>query len=161
MSRPALLFPLFTPASALKGVGTRLAQLLGKIGVQTVRDLVWLPPFSIIDRRSGWLEAGQIATLEGTIGQIKPAQRRGQPTRVVLQVEGGKRQLDIVLFNMREDYIERMFPQNGQVVVSGRVESYQGRMQMSNPDYVCAPSEREATIPAIETVYPPHRWPDE
>lgn len=154
MSRPALLFPLFTPASALKGVGTRLAQLLGKIGVQTVRDLVWLPPFSIIDRRSGWLEAGQIATIEGTISQIKPAQRKGQPTRVALHVDGGRLQLDIVLFNLRDDYIERMFPQNGQVVVSGRVESYQGRLQMSNPDYVCTPAERAATIPAVETVYP-------
>ncbi len=155
MTRPALLFPLFTPLSALKGVGPRFVKLLGNLGLETIRDLAWLPPVGLIDRRySPSLRAAQsglVATIEGEIIEHRPAQRKGQPSRVVLTDGNGF--LDIAIFNLPADYIATQFPLHQRRCVSGRLEQFQGRLQMSNPDYVVRPEER-GQIPSVETVYP-------
>jgi ATP-dependent DNA helicase RecG len=44
-------------------------------------------------------------------------------------------------------------PLNELRIVSGRVERYGSRLQMTHPDYILAPSER-AKLPGIEPVYP-------
>ena len=49
--------------------------------------------------------------------------------------------------------IRRLLPLNEIRIVSGRVERYGSRLQMTHPDYILASSER-AKLPAIEPVYP-------
>ena len=49
--RPEILFPLFAPVTALKGVGPRLGKLFEKLGTPQVVDLLWHLPTGLIDRR--------------------------------------------------------------------------------------------------------------
>ena len=48
--RPEILFPLFSSASTLKGVGPRIAPLLQKLAGPIVRDVLFLKPHAVIRR---------------------------------------------------------------------------------------------------------------
>ena len=50
--RPEILFPLFGQITSLKGVGGRVAPLLERIAGPLVRDLIFLPPQGLIERRA-------------------------------------------------------------------------------------------------------------
>ena len=49
--RPEILFPLFGELTALEGIGPRTAQHLAQIEIDKPRDLLFLLPYSGIDRR--------------------------------------------------------------------------------------------------------------
>jgi ATP-dependent DNA helicase RecG len=49
--RPEILFPLFAPISALKGVGPRVAPLLEKVAGPLVRDVLFLTPQNLVRRQ--------------------------------------------------------------------------------------------------------------
>ena len=48
--RPEILFPLFAPSSALKGVGPKIAPLVERLAGPRVRDVLFLPPSGVITR---------------------------------------------------------------------------------------------------------------
>ena len=48
--RPEILFPLFADVATLKGVGGKLAPLVAKAAGERVRDLLFLPPASLVQR---------------------------------------------------------------------------------------------------------------
>ncbi|MEO2037440.1 MAG: ATP-dependent DNA helicase RecG, partial [Martelella sp.] len=94
--RPALLDPLFAPASSLAGIGPKLAKLLMKLtgseDEARVIDLVFHAPTSVIDRRLkpgiAHLPEGAIVTVEGRVDRHQPAPSRSNtPYRVYLQDE--------------------------------------------------------------------------
>ena len=58
-----------------------------------------------------------------------------------------------MFFHGDRNAIRRLLPLNEIRIVSGRVERYGSRLQMTHPDYILASSER-AKLPAIEPVYP-------
>jgi ATP-dependent DNA helicase RecG len=64
--RPAILFDLFAPVTALPGIGPRLGPLIEKAAGPRVVDLLWHLPTGLIDRRYSpkisALEAGPIAS---------------------------------------------------------------------------------------------------
>jgi len=155
MSRPALLFPLFAALTSLTGVGPKLAKLLEKLDVFTVRDLLWLLPHNIIDRRySPPLKSapdGVLATIEVMVARHDPPKRQGQPYRVSAYNDSGH--IDLVLFNVSNSYVEETLSGDEPILVSGKLERYQGKLQMVNPDYVLPLSER-AKMPSVEAVYP-------
>jgi ATP-dependent DNA helicase RecG len=58
-----------------------------------------------------------------------------------------------VFFNAHKDYIDKHLPEGAKVIVSGRIEHYQGKIQMTHPDAI-GPLEDRALIEAVEPVYP-------
>jgi ATP-dependent DNA helicase RecG len=154
--RPEILFPLFVPVTSLAGIGGRTAALFEKIGLSRVGDLAWHLPVSLIDRRfePSVMEApdGVIATLCVTVGRhdSAPAGSR-RPYRVQCYDDSGP--LTLVYFHAQGDYLKALLPVGETRLVSGKVEHFQGGLQMTHPDYVVKPSDR-ASLPAIESVYP-------
>ena len=68
--RPEILFPLYAPVTALKGVGPRVAPLLEKLAGPVVRDVLFLRPHSFIRRTRSTVVAaieGEVQTFEVTI----------------------------------------------------------------------------------------------
>src|SRR5690348_2065209 len=63
--------PLARPATELRGVGPERAAQLARLGVETIRDLLWLRPRRHEDRRHvlqiANLELHKPATVRGTI----------------------------------------------------------------------------------------------
>ncbi|HEX5931225.1 MAG TPA: ATP-dependent DNA helicase RecG [Methyloceanibacter sp.] len=167
--RPAKLAPLFATVRALKGVGPKVEGLLNKLvaprheGAHArVVDLVWHLPVGVIDRaiapRIAEAKIGELATLEVTVTEHRPGggskwRSRG-PYRVLVEDESGGA-LQLVYFNADPTYIKRLLPLGSRRLISGKLESYDGWLQMPHPDHVMAiDSEDGAALPLHEPVYP-------
>jgi len=160
--RPPALDPLFAPLSVLPGVGPKIAKLLGGlVGSQpdreaTVADLLFHIPGSVIDRRHrpgiAYSENGDVVTLDVTIDRHMPGPRHGKaPYKILASDETGT--IAFVFFHPRRDWLEKMFPEGEQRIVSGKVEWFHDRPQMVHPDYVLKADEI-ASMPPLEPIYP-------
>jgi ATP-dependent DNA helicase RecG len=153
--RPEVLYPLFAPTTTLPGVGPRLGKLIEKVAGKNLASLCWHLPTGIIDRRFApkLAEApeGVIVTLTVTVdAHLKPGNRR-LPYKVRCHDETGG--LLLVFFHAHEDYLKRQLPVGQVRVVSGRLERYDGTLQMTHPDYIATPAEI-AQLKRVEPVYP-------
>jgi len=155
MARPFDLDPLFRALTTLPGVGPKNAKLFEKLlGGPKVLDLLWHLPVDFIDRRFSPVisEApdGRIATMEVTVVSHSPNQRRGLPYRVKVRDDSGT--MNLVFFHASKAWIEKQLPDREKIIVSGKVEYYQGNPQIIHPD-IAKPEERE-TLETVEPVYP-------
>jgi ATP-dependent DNA helicase RecG len=162
--RPHQLIPLFAAAKSLAGIGPRMEILLKKalrlppgVGEPRVIDLLWHTPAGVIDRRATPTVAeavsGTIATLELRVLKHRPAPRGNTraPYKVACEDDTGR--IDLVFFHAERKFIERQLPTGAIRTVSGRIESYNDKKQMTHPDYIVAPEAR-ADLPMLEPVYP-------
>jgi ATP-dependent DNA helicase RecG len=122
-----------------------------------VIDLLWHTPTGVIDRRATPTVAaalpGTIATLEVRVGKHKPNPRGNTraPYKVTCEDDSGR--IDLVFFHAERRLIERQLPTGSLRTVSGRIETYNDRKQMTHPDYIVAPEVR-ADLPLLEPIYP-------
>ncbi|MBI1239484.1 MAG: ATP-dependent DNA helicase RecG [Alphaproteobacteria bacterium] len=153
--RPQILFPLFASTRDLQGIGPRLEQLLARVAGPRVVDLLWHAPAGLIDRRHRPTIAeavpGTVATIAVTIEIHYPGRGPRQPYRIHATDKTGA--LSLVFFHGEEKYLKAQFPIGETRLVSGRLELFNDRLQMTHPDYVASPQD-EAKIPALEPVYP-------
>ncbi len=153
--RPEILFPLFAEIRSLPGVGPRIGKAIERLAGKRLVDLLWHLPNGVIDRRFSPQIASApdkaIVTIAVEIDRhVLPASRR-VPYRVVCH--DGTGALDLVFFNARPEYLETVLPVGEQRVVSGRVERYRDRLQMTHPDHIGRPGELDA-LKRVEPVYP-------
>ncbi|KSV92118.1 ATP-dependent DNA helicase RecG [Sinorhizobium sp. GL28] len=160
--RPALLDPLFSPLDTLPGIGPKIGELYAKLlGRETIEDcrvvdLVFHAPHSLIDRRQqpGIAHApqGVIVTITGRVDRHQPPPR-GKPNlpyRVFLHDESGE--LALTYFRVKGNWLEKSLPVDETVIVSGKVDWFNGRPSMVHPDYTVRASEAE-NLPLVEPVY--------
>ncbi|MBC7767705.1 MAG: ATP-dependent DNA helicase RecG [Phycisphaerales bacterium] len=143
------------PARAPKGARKDTADLIAKVaGGRLVRDLVFLPPNSAIDRRLrvpiAETNDGDIATIEAEVDGHMPAYKN-LPHRIRLRDETGF--LTVAYFRGAKEMLERMWPLGQTRLVSGKIGFHDGMRQMLHPDHVVDPEKGEAP-PAVEPVYP-------
>jgi ATP-dependent DNA helicase RecG len=155
MARPPELFSLFRTVEALDGVGKKRAQTLARqLSLVTLRDLVWHFPHGVIDRRHSppilQLEEGRIASIIATVREHRPPRSGRKIYQVLLENASG--QLMLGFFNSRETYLSQLLPPGREVLVSGKVEYYQGVPQMLHPDYIASPDEKDRVM-VLEPVY--------
>ena len=153
--RPEILYPLFAPVTALPGVGPRLGKLFEALAGAHVADLCWHLPSGLIDRRYAPKLAaatpGRVATLTLTVGEHRPPRTPRQPYRV--RCFDDTSAIDLVFFHVKGDYLARALPVGEQRVVSGKVEVFNDRMQITHPDHIGALIEL-AKLKTVEPVYP-------
>ncbi|QFT95943.1 ATP-dependent DNA helicase RecG [Roseovarius sp. THAF8] len=154
-TRPEILFPLFAELETLEGVGPKTARTLEALHISKPRDLLFTLPHSGIDRRKRDTVQGAdppgTVTVEVTVGRHDPPRSRGRPYRI--QVEDSSVAFQLVFFNGRDDYLNRVLPTGARRVVSGKVELFDGMAQMVHPDHIL-PIEEAGEIPDFEPVYP-------
>ncbi|MGH6792346.1 MAG: ATP-dependent DNA helicase RecG, partial [Methyloceanibacter sp.] len=164
--RPPRLNPLFATARALKGVGPKVEGLLNKLVAPVhpgaharVIDLIWHLPVGLIDRAIApsiaEARTGDLATLEVTVTEHRTGGgRRGgrAPYKVLVEDDKGA-SLELVYFNADPSYLKRLLPVGSRRLISGRLESYDGWLQMPHPDHVVA-AEGAGNLPLLEPVYP-------
>ncbi|SIO18975.1 ATP-dependent DNA helicase RecG [Rhodovulum sp. ES.010] len=153
--RPDILFPLFGDLEGLEGVGPKTAKLLAQLDIAKPRDLVFTLPHAGVDRRRRAslrdVPAGEVATVEIAVLRHEPPRSRGRPYRV--QVQDTETAFTLVFFHARGDYLRKLLPEGARRVVSGKVEHFDGMIQIVHPDHVLPADEAEA-IPDFEPVYP-------
>ena len=161
--RPAILDPLFSPVAALPGVGPKLADLIARVTGREdaddcrVIDLLFHAPSSIIDRRNrpgiALAPQGAIVTIEGRVDrhQPPPPGKPNMPYRVFLHDDTGE--LALTFFRAKGNWLEKALPIDEAVMVSGKVDWFNGRPSMVHPDFMVKVSEA-GNLPLVEPVYP-------
>ncbi len=153
--RPEILYPLFRPATALPGIGPRVGKLVERVAGPHVADLLWHLPNGLIDRRFAPTVAespdGRVATIAVRVEAHARPPRRGLPYRV--RVADATGTMDLVFFNARDEWLAEALPVGAERVVSGKVEHYRGRPQMTHPDHIAPAAERDR-LAAVEPVHP-------
>ena len=154
-NRPEILFKLFADLETLDGIGPKSAKLLPNLGIERPKDMVFHLPNAVIDRRLKSSTAAchppDVVTVEIVVGAHVPASGRGRPYRVM--VRDADAEFQLVFFNARDKWIRDTLPTGQSRIVSGKVELYDGMIQMVHPDHILAPDAAE-TLPAFEPVYP-------
>ncbi|MBA3448570.1 MAG: ATP-dependent DNA helicase RecG [Pseudaminobacter sp.] len=162
--RPSLLDPLFAPITSLDGVGSKVADLIRKIVPADVSDrdvragdLLFTLPHSVIDRRNrpgiAFGAEGAIVTLDVRIDRHQPPPRgnKSVPYRVFAHDETGE--IALTFFHANNAWLEKSMPVGERMVVSGKMEWFNGRPSMVHPDHIALAGEADK-LPLVEPVYP-------
>jgi ATP-dependent DNA helicase RecG len=143
---------LFDDVSSIVGVGKKLSLYLKKKKIEKVNDLLWNLPYSYTDRSEiatlNKLEVGKIFTIKIKVLKYNFPRIRNLPSRVLCKDEFG--QIDLIFFNSREGYIRKILPLNEWVAVSGKVNFFRNKYQITNPTYV----EKIEQIELVKKVIP-------
>ena len=160
--RPDILNPLFASVATLPGVGPKTSPLFDKAlspphgGPARVSDLLFHLPHSGVDRRARpkIMEAPRegIVLLEVTVVDHRPpTSKQGKaPYRVLVEDDSGD--LLLVFFLANHQWIERSLPIGSTRWVSGKLELWDGHLQMVHPDKVLDEAAL-AKLPPVEPVY--------
>ena len=117
----------------LKGVGPRRAQLLSRLGVKKVRDLLYLAPRRYLDRRFITpikdLRPGTEATVSGEIVTKGVKVLRDGRKAFVLILRDGTDWLELIWLNLPQ--LDKFFKVGDYLVASGKVRFYRGLFRYS------------------------------
>lgn len=153
--RPESLFEYFADVERLPGIGKRSRLALERLCGTRLVDLLFHLPSGLVDRRYrpkvSAAAPGGIVTLELTIDEHIVPKNRRMPYRVLCHDETGE--LTLVFFNPRADWLQRQLPEGEKRIISGKLEDYQGKAQITHPDYMIDPTGDDE-MPLLETVYP-------
>ena len=142
---------IFSDVNKLKGVGAQLTKYLKNKRIDKIKDIILNLPYSETDRskiiRLDQLEVGKIQSIKVLVKKLNFPRIRNLPNKINCQDESGK--IEIVYFNSREGYLRKLFPVNKWVIISGKVNYFNKKYQMTNPDYVTSLDNQEYVIKNI------------
>ena len=136
----------------LKGVGIKTMEILKKKNINNIFDLLWRLPKSYTDRseisKINALQVGKIHTIKVIPVKYSFPWIRNLPNRVNCEDETGK--IDCFFFNSYEGYIRKILPLNNEVTISGKINYFNKKYQITNPTYV---SKDSSVIEKIHNKY--------
>lgn len=152
--RPQILFPLFAEVTSLKGVGTKVAPLIQKLAGPLVRDVAFLAPTGVITRRrttAADAVEGEVGIFDVIVDRMIAPGRPGVPLKVRASDDTGF--VHLIWFGGSPQHIDRQLPRGERRLVSGKVERFNGEVQIVHPDWI-VPLDKADEIPAVEPIYP-------
>jgi ATP-dependent DNA helicase RecG len=127
---------LSAPVTRLKGVGPANAERLATLGIHTIRDLIYHFP----RRYDNFGELKQISQLElddevTVVGVVRSAAlvRRTGRSMFRATLSDGTGAIECTWFN--QPYLERSLKAGAEIVVSGKVGEYLGRLVFTAPEW--------------------------
>ena len=154
MNQPNIKDFLTKNVSTLYGVGVRTKKLLKKKKIEKISDLLWNFPQGYTDRSNlqtlDKLEIGKITTIKVKVIKYNFPRIRNLPSRVFCEDSKGK--IDIIFFNSREGYIRKILPLSALVIISGKINYFKKKYQITNPTYV-VPIEKENYVNKVIPKY--------
>src|SRR5438552_2707538 len=147
--------PLQESAQFLKGVGPARMELLRKLGIETIADLLFHFPRSYDDlsniRPIDQVTAGTLQTVQGEVVEIEGREPAKGGCVVSVVLSDGRHCLEGVWFN--QPYAARLMRFGLRVAFSGKPKWYREHWQMTNPRVQVLDGAGGAT-PGIVPVYP-------
>jgi ATP-dependent DNA helicase RecG len=146
-----------------KGVGPKRAQAFHRLGVNSVEDLLYYFPRRYQDRRQlvtiAQLSQGQQQGFEAEVIAVSQRQswrrRRFQIFEAVVSDATGR--IKCVWFN--QPYLKNYFKPGQKVVLYGKVEQYQGKLQLSAAEFELV-DEGETQAAAGQGLIPIYTLPE-
>ena len=154
--RPSFLYPLFSEITLIPGIGPKTFKLLeSKIGKKVI-DLLFHLPHTVINRLDNLdlkhCPTNSIITKKILITKhISNFYNSKRPYKLIGHCENFE--IEIVFFNYKGQYIEKNFPVNSVVIVSGKINRFNEIVKFTNPDYIYEVSQIDK-IPKFEPIYP-------
>jgi ATP-dependent DNA helicase RecG len=147
---------LTTPVQFLKGCGGARAELLARLDVHTVRDLLFFFPRDYEDltdlREIDQLEEGALVSVLGTVEETDLADRGGGKSLFGMLVRQGSHHLRAVWFN--QPFLREQFRRGQTVLVSGRPKRRGLRWEMAHPRVRVIDSDQPPPAGQLLPVYP-------
>ncbi len=125
------------PVTIIKGVGEKIAGQLQKVGAETIGDLLYTFPRRYDDytlmKPIKELVFGEQVTIIGTVWETRA--RRTRSNQVVVQsvINDGAATIQATWFNQR--WLAEKLQAGMQIVISGKVDQYLGRLVFNNPTW--------------------------
>ncbi len=142
---------LFKEIVNLKGVGPQMTKYLKKKKIEKIKDIILNIPYSETDRsrifKLSELEVGKIQSIKVIVKKLNFPRTRNLPNKIVCEDETGN--IDIVYFNSREGYLRKIFPLNKWVIISGKINYFKNKYQITNPDYVTSLENKKYVVKNI------------
>ena len=142
---------IFQDVIKLKGVGKQLSKYLKQKKIEKIKDVLLNLPYSETDRSKLYkldeLEIGKIQSIKVLVKKLNFPRIRNLPNKITCTDETGK--IDIVYFNSREGYLRKIFPINEWIIISGKINYFNGKYQITNPDYVTKLDDKDFVVQNI------------
>ena len=144
------------PIQFVKGVGPAKAKLLANLGVMSVEDLLYFFPNRYEDRSQftsiAMLQVGQTQTICGVVlTSRRNFYSKNRAVEVTITDKSGR--ISCVWFN--QPYLANIFKEGQEVVLYGRVDIFNKRLQMVVPDFeIIQTEDRSLNMGRIVPVYP-------
>jgi|TARA_B110000444_G_C18821754_1_gene588111 ATP-dependent DNA helicase RecG len=143
---------LFSTVESIPGVGKKISTYLKKKRIEKINDLLWDFPYALTDRSQSTtldkLEVGKIFTIKVKIFKYNFPRIRNLPNKIICKDDFGE--IDLIFFNSREGYIRKILPLNEWVVISGKINYFRNKYQITNPTYVA----KEENLDKVKALIP-------
>ncbi len=129
---------LLSDLKSLKGIGLKTSNMFRRKKINNVFDLLWKLPKSYTDRTKSTkikdLKIGEIQTITLVPYKYNFPRIRNLPNRILCRDDTGE--MDCVFFNSYEGYIKKILPLNKEVTISGKINHFKNKYQITNPKYI-------------------------
>lgn len=144
------------PLRYLKGVGPKKAKLLNRLALQTIEDLLYYFPRRYLNRSKilpiSQIKEGEFQAIRARVlarGDRESWQRRRFS---VLEVVFGDETGEIYCVWFNQPYLKNYFKPGRDAVLYGRVEKYQGRLQMVQAEFELLSGDKDAALNLAQIV---------
>lgn len=147
---------LLNPVRSIKMVGPRRAAALQKLGIFTIKDLLYHFPRRYEDRTrlrpAGACAHGETATVRGTVLAVQDLKPRRGLTVTKLAVHDGVSVFYAVWFN--QPFIKKNLPRGTNLFITGKVEKGFGATQIMVEEYEVDDGQDSLSAGRLVPVYP-------
>jgi ATP-dependent DNA helicase RecG len=152
---PPAVQVLESPVTVVKGMGPVLAAKFGKLGVQTVRDLLYYFPHRHLDysrlKKIAELAEGEEQTIIANVWQAQESRPGGRrSTEAIIGDETGN--IRVIWFN--QPYMVKTLSTNARIIISGRVTLFKGRLVFMSPAWELMEGQDFVHTARLVPVYP-------
>jgi ATP-dependent DNA helicase RecG len=154
----AARYTLETEVQYVKGVGTKLAQVLSKLNIYTLGDLLFHLPRRYEDRRHfrkiAHARIGEAVTVSGKLVTVDNVQVRNL-TLTKAYLDDGSGVLELVWYNQpyMKDTLNKL--RNSQIVAYGVVKESPYGLQMETPEWEDLPDGADPdSLPSVNRIVP-------
>jgi ATP-dependent DNA helicase RecG len=129
---------LDVPVTDIKGIGPKRSEALERLGITTIRDLLYHFPRRYDDytqlKTIKQLSYGEVVTVIGTVKNVTVRPTRQGNMKIVEAIITDKSgALRVTWFN--QPWLAKQLRKAGQIVLSGEVDQYLGRLTMNSPEW--------------------------
>jgi ATP-dependent DNA helicase RecG len=145
---------LDAPITMVKGISTTLASRFGKLGVKTVRDLLYFFPHRHIDysklKTISQLAEGEEQTIIANVWQAQETRPGGRRSaEAIVGDETGN--IRVVWFN--QPYLAKTLITNARIILSGKVSLFRGRHVFMSPEWELAEGQDSVHTGRLVPIY--------
>lgn len=159
MTDNLLIHELNMPVQYVKGVGEKRAQILNRLGIYTVANMLEYYPRDYQDRSNikqiFKVKDGEKETLSGVVIEHRQSQfPRKRLTFTKILISDGTGIISLLFFNQHK--IEKYLPVGTNLIVSGRVKRYMADLQLTDFEYEVMNNQEDELLhnKRIVPIYP-------